>query len=349
MGAAGYAKVVPYIRYLLGRRLRGDTLRELLEAGSVADAVSLMPDTIYEGLREARTLRDAEREVWRGYFKAVLRAGELSPGKAYDAVTLPLRLEEAKDLLSLLEASRRGGALEAVERLPTALLESSETSRIAGGGAEVLQSPQRIVEEVRSPVLRRILEGALSFEQRSGVRGAILLYYAPAAARLLRQATATLSGAEARGYESVVCPRITYILVSGVLQAKESGIEARAMDEAFSSIEACGFSWRRVKPIYEREPDAPSLASTISGIIGGWKAEGELPELLEGARRVVRAEIRRRAERAVSGYPFQAGFVAGGLELLRLEAEDLIAVLTGVHLKLKPEEYIYRASLKVTA
>ena len=347
MSAQAYSKVVPYARHVLRLLLRPESLREMSEASGLAEALTALPDNLYPGLREARTRREAEVAVWRGYLSVVSKAVKLSPGHSKTAIGLYRLLEEARDVLILAEASRAGRALEALERLPTAQVEDSPLSRLKGE-VEALQSPQRLVEAVEDRMLRVLLETAISFEQKAGVPGALLFYYAPFTARAASNAIASLPSRERSLYSRVICPRILYILVAGLVSAKERGFDARLVDEAFQGVGVCGLRWVEARTAYEREPDPQSLASSLSHLIPGWKVEGGVAEMLESARRASRLESRRRALNAIASYPFQAGFVAAVLELARLEAEDLTSLIGALSLRLKREEYAPRLSVQIT-
>ena len=195
--------------------------------------------------------------------------------------------------------------------------------------------------------MRVLLETAITFEQRAGVPGALLFYYAPFTARATSEAIALLPSRERGLYSRVVCPRILYIIIAGLVNAKERGFDARLVDEAFQGVGICGLRWDDVKTTYEREPDPQSLASSLSHLIPGWKVEGSVAEILESARRASRLESRRRALNAIASYPFQAGFIAAVLELARLEAEDLTSLIGALSLGLKKEEYAARMSIQI--
>ncbi len=346
MSAQAYAKVVSYARNLLRLLLKPEALREAAEASSIQEAVASLPDTIYQGLKDAKTRADAERAIWGGYLRAVYKAVRLAPTHASRALSLFSLLEEARDALVLAEAVRSGRGPEALEGLPSAHVDQSPLSRLRGE-VDALQSVQRLSETVGDKRISALLEEALSFEQKSGVRGTLMFYYAPFAAKAAGYAISSLPGGERGLYSRVVCPRVLYIVVSALVQAKERGLEARLVDEAFQGVSVCGFKWEDARGIYEREPDPQGLAASMAHLLPGWKTEGGVAEILESARRAYRFEARRRSSAAIAGYPFQAGFVAAVLELARLEAEDLVSVLTGIALRLKPEDYAPRLSLKI--
>ncbi|MCE4611654.1 MAG: V-type ATPase subunit [Desulfurococcales archaeon] len=346
MSAQAYAKVAPYARHVIRLLLKPESLREMTEATSLAEALTALPENLYPGLREARTRREAEIAVWRGYLDVVSKAVKLSPKHSRTAIGLYRLLEEARDVLVLAEASRAGRALEALERLPTAQVEGSPLAELKGE-VEALQSPQRLAEAVEDKFLRGVLESAISFEQRAGVPGALLFYYAPFTARAASEAIASLPSMERGLYSRVTCPRILYIVVAGLVGAKDRGLDARLLDEAFQGVSVCGLKWGDVRTVYEREPDPQSLASSLSHLIPGWRVEGSVAEILESARRASRLESRRRALNAIASYPFQAGFVVAVLELARLEAEDLTSLIGALSLRLKKEEYAPRLSVQI--
>ena len=342
MSAQAYAKAVVYVRSVLRLLLKPEVLREVVEAGSFHEALATLPETIYPGLRDAKSPSDAERAIWAGLLEAYSKAARLSPPHVRPAILLPAALEELKDLLILMDAAQRGAAEAVARRIPTAAVGWSETSKLSRE-PEALQSPQRLVESISSPALRARASSALQLSQRW--RASPLLYYAAGALEAASEAISSVPPRERRLYISVVCPRLRYIVVSGLLQAKDQGVDPRMLGEAFGAKTACGLSWRLLRGSYEREPDPQGLAQSLQHLIPGWRAEGSIPSILEAARRAVRASLWSRASAAIAGYPFQAGFIAGGMELVRLQSEDLMMVLSAVHLGLKPDDYLYRMAV----
>lgn len=334
MGASGYARVLPYARVVLSRLLTVDRLKEVMQSRSVEEVAAALRDSLYPGAGEARSIEALEEAVWRGYFSVTAKILEMAPNEAWEPLRFYVEIEEAKDLLVIAQSTSRGSTPP--EKLPSYYAPESRSLALY----KALESnpgskPQDVAPDAETA---RLIEEALAFEKQVGVPGALLLYYARAVRDLALRATASLAPSGRRLFSRVICPRVRFILVSTLLEAKAAGIEARHLDPIVGGPRVCGFEWSSIRGVYEREEDYYGLSGSLREYTG-WRLEGEtLGRILESAKAQYKAEAREASEAAVASYPMQPGFLAGVLELVRLEAEDVILLASAVHLSLRPEE-----------
>jgi len=342
VGAAGYARVLPYARIVLSRLLSVDRLKEVMQSRSVEEVAAALRDSLYPGAGEAKSIEDLERAVWRGYFGVLSKMKKLAPGSAWEPLRLYVDLEEAKDILVIAQAAARGGTPP--RDLPSYYAPESRSLALAKALQENPGSrPQEVAPD---PAVARLVEEALAFERQVGVPGALLLYYTRAVKESMLNALSSMGAAERVLFARVACPRIRYILVSTMLEAKAAGVEARSLDQVLGGPSVCGIEWSSIRGVYEREEDYYGLAGSLREYTG-WKLEGEtLGRILESAKAQYRLEAREAAGAAVSSYPMQPGFLAGVVELVKLEAEDVVLLSTAVHLNLKPEEIAGKLSIQ---
>ncbi len=342
MGASGYARVLPYARIVLSRLLTVDRLKEVMQSRSVEEVAAALRDSLYPGAGEARRIEDLEEAVWRGYFGVLEGIRRLAPEEAWRPLRFFVDVEEFKDVLVIAQAVSRGGSPPG--RLPSYYAPESRSLALARALEE---NPGSKLQDVApDPEIGRILEEALAFEKQIGIPGGLLLYYAKAVRVAAEKALDSVGAAEKRLFSRVVCPRIRYILVSTILEAKAAGVEARHLDAVMGGPRLCGLEWGSVRGVYEREEDFYGLAGALREYTG-WKLEGDtLGRILESAKSQYRREARAASEAAVASYPMQPGFLAGVIELVRLEAEDVVLLSSAVHLSLKPEEVAGKLSVE---
>ncbi|GBF09036.1 hypothetical protein apy_07610 [Aeropyrum pernix] len=342
--ASDYAKAVPYIRAVLSMLPDPSQYRELMESESLQEALSTASAPAFPGVKEARSITSLEPLMWRDFASIVIKAVKLSPAKARYAVGFNVMIEDAKDVISVLYSIRLGNAsLEDISKLPTSSVEGTTLNNIVSTGEEP-ESAEAIVNSAPSPLLRRLYSRLTNLLTEPDKR-LILYTLGPLAVRMVEAATRSIPR-EADLVWRVYCPRIKFMLVSGVLQAKYSGVDARSLDTVYRGVSACGFNWDGgVRQIYESEDSIHGLAVSLSQVVPGVRLDGEdVGSMLESLRQATRAETQRAARAALAGYPFQAGFIAGGLEIVRLAFEDLAYVLASIHMKLQKERVLARVS-----
>ncbi|BAN90354.1 hypothetical protein [Aeropyrum camini] len=342
--ASDYAKAVPYIRAVLSMLPDPSQYRELMESESLAEALSTASAPAFPGVKEAKSMSALEPLLWRDFASIVVKAVKLSPAKAKYAVGFNLMIEDAKDVISTLYSLRAGNLnLENISKLPTSAVEGTTLNKIVSSGEEP-ESVEAIVNSAPSPLLRKLYIKLASLLSEPDKR---LILYAPGplAVSMLEAATSSLPRESSLVWR-VYCPRIKFMLISGVLQAKYSGVDARSLDTVYKGVSTCGFNWDGgVRQIYESEDSAAGLAVSLSQVIPGVRLEGgDVGSMLETLRQTTRAETLRSARAALAGYPFQAGFIAGGLEVARLAFEDMAYVLASIHMKLHKERVLARIS-----
>ncbi len=342
MGASGYARVLPYARIVLSRLLTVDRLKEVMQSRSIEEVAAALRDSLYPGAGEARRIEDLEEAVWRGYFGVLDEINRLAPEEAWRPLRFFVEVEELKDVLVIAQAVARGG--RPPERLPSYHAPESRSLALAKA---IEENPGSKLQDVApDPEIARLAEEAIAFEKQIGVPGGLLLYYARAVRSAAEKALESMSATERRLFTRVVCPRIRYILVSTMLEAKAAGVEARHLDAILGGPRLCGLDWSSIRGVYEREEDYYGLAGALREYTG-WKLEGDtLGRILESAKSQYRREAREASEAAIASYPMQPGFLAGVVELVRLEAEDVVLLSSAVHLSLKPEEVVGKLSVE---
>ena len=337
MGAPAYAKLVPRLRAIKGSLLTRDRVRDILSAASLDEVLAALRETIFHRVSEAKSPEEAEAAAWRTYFEVVRSVYSLAPARARPLVEFFWVDEESRDILNILSAVYSGQA-ERVEA-PTAAVPDTITGRVLAD-RESLASVSRLLEAVKGTWAERLVGGALRVAQETRAPESITWYHLPFTLNVAANAIKALPRGERAGVERVLCALIEYKLSSSMIQAKLYGFPTRFMDSLLAELRVCGLSWSDLRHVYEREPDAMALASSIRDSFRLIRIDGRsVEEVLSGIRRSFRLEAYRRSMLAFAEYPFKASLAAATLMLVRLQLEDVRTVITALKLRLSPSAF----------
>ncbi|MCE4619108.1 MAG: V-type ATPase subunit [Desulfurococcales archaeon] len=334
-----YAPITPRMRAILPKLLTSDRVRELVAQPSLEEALSLLKDTIYGEAIKSTTLRGVQRDLAAFYVDYIVRIKSHAPKDSHPLIDAFLHEFEAGDLLTLaVYSSTRSGEMPDIV---TKSIDACLSSKLAKE-PEALVSFTRFLEYLQGTwasryvnVIRRVAEMGdptrITWAKLAITAGEYSLALQALDPRLGRPMAA-----------KPICPLLNWTIAAFLIQAKKEGLEARFIDEVLVDVPACGFNVRNAKAAYEREPGPDSLAGVIEEIVKYVKIDvsKDLVEALEEARNNARRKSVQLAKTVFSSYPFHAGLIAAGLTLLKINIEDLLTVLTGISLRLSPEEYL---------
>lgn len=334
-----YAPLAPIVRAVIPRLVTGERIREITAQPSLEEAVNLLRDTMYGDALKSKTLKGIQRDLATFYAGYALRLKRMAPVDAYPLIDAFLHELEAGDLLGLaLYSYTRAGGLPDIL---TSGVPGSLPARIAGD-PEAYASLARLLERLQGSwaerytgLIRRVAEAG----DPSRIPWARVGIVAGEYSRALESLDPRLGKPLAA---RAVCPLLNWMIAALLIEAKRAGLESRLIEELLVDVPACRFRVKRAREVYEREPGAEALASVAEEVADSVKLDSSkpLPEALEEARAEARRRSARGARSILSSYPFHAGLTAAGLMLVKLNVEDLVTVLTGIALKLVPEEYL---------
>ena len=273
------------------------------------------------------------------YRRAQLIAS-LSPPEAARLARAFIGDDEARDAFTLLEMLESGEPR--IEELPTAYTEGTILYR-ARRDPELAATTQRLQEYLTGTWLAPYLTLA---QKLRGELGPYALRVAGAVAGIAEflEAIEALDPRFGAPWASrILCPIISWRVAAILLALKQRGVGARTLAQLLPKSRWCRLAPSRVRSVYEREQDPRGLAASIREAVPHAPPIDQtkpLDEALGEARREARARARKAARAALQSYPFHAGLVAGGLTLLKLDAEDLATVLTGIRLGMDPERIL---------
>jgi len=346
--ASQYAVLVPKLRVLKSRLVREDRVREVIAQPSLEDAVALLKDSVFQEAFQYEDPEHINAGVVRVYYREAGRLARYTPAGARPLLEAFLRDIEARDLFTAA-AMIAAGKTEIIG-LPTARIPGTLLDRVRQE-PEALTGLSRLAESLRRTWAYPYMQLAARL---AGEYGSSVLSWMPlaVAAREYSRALALLEPRMGRRLaQEVLCPVVAWRIAAALVNAKRQGVPARLLDALLADAQACGFNWRRARQVYEREPGVDGLMAGLREVLPGVRLDPSKPpvEALEEARAAARSSAKEAGLRVFQGYPFHAGTLAAGLMLLLLEAEDLVTVLTGIRLGLKPEEYLpsttYRLSV----
>ena len=346
-GPGAYAKVVPRIRALIPKLAGEERVREILSQPGLEEALGFLRDTVYaEGLQAEPPWLIQARIMGALYRRAQLIAS-LSPPEAARLARAFIGDDEARDAFTLLEMLETGEPR--IEELPTAHAEGTILYR-ARRDPEVVATPQRLQEYLAETWLAPYLALA---QRLRGELGPYALRVAGAVAGIAGylEAIEKLDPRLGAPWASrILCPLLSWRITAILLALKERGAGSRTVAQLFPKSRWCRLAPSKIRSIYEREQDPRGLAASIREAVPHAPPidqARDLDEALGEARREARARARRAARASLQSYPFHAGLVAGGLTLLKLDAEDLATVLTGIRLGMDPERILALTAYKI--
>ncbi len=341
-----YAQTVPRLRYMLTKLTKEDKVRDVISQPSLEEAAGLLRDTLYGDSIEPGPAWRLQVRILEAHLRLVQRIARTTPPPAQPLALAFQREIEARDAFTAASMIA-GGSLE-LEMLPSARVEGTILYTVRGE-QELLSTPARFLEHLRGTWLAPYVDIARSLEGEAGARA----YQLAASAAAIGVYSDPLQGLEARLARRVasaaLCPILKWRAASILLEARLAGLQSRSVEVLIPPVPACDIKPARLRAIYEREPTVEGLQGSLRDTLGV-RLDPQKParEALEEARAHARREARRRALQAFSGYPFHAGLIAAALLLARLEAEDLATILTGIQLRMPPEEYLPSTTYSIT-
>ena len=333
---ARYARAVPRLRALKARLLPRETLREVALSPSYEEALTLLRDTPYQGLTTASSPSTIQTVALRVFYERASSARKMLPPEAHLLVDAFTREEEARDVLAILRSIYEGRTLP---YLPTASIQGTLPSRIKRD-PDILVSTQRLSEFLDKTWMKPYARTALKLAQEARSPEPITWASLPAALGEYASALARFRGADRRGLESILCPYLEYKAAAALVNAKAIGVPIRAIARLLEGQEACRIPWQELRQIYEREPGPQEVLYSARELLPTLKIDTKLPyaQALEQARKEALAKSGKAARAAFGGYPFTPVLAAAILMLAKIEMLNITTILTGIKLKLKPDE-----------
>jgi vacuolar-type H+-ATPase subunit C/Vma6 len=335
-GSGKYAKVTPKLRVIKSRMLPRETLREILLSPNLEEASTLLKDTEYSEISGATAPSTIQSITLKVFFERLFTMEKALPKEAKQIPRAFAREEEAKDVLAIMKAVYEGKQLPL---LPTAGIPGT-IAFIVKRDPETLVSMQRLQEFLARTWFKKYAQSSLRLanEVRSPE---VFSWYATAVS--LTEYTLSLQGLgrrDRRGVEQILCPYLEYKFVSTLANAKTLGISVRILDRIIGDLRACGTSWRELRNVYEREPGAQEILSALREEFPALALDTKLSveQALEQARKTALKNSAAKAGAAYSGYPFTPVLAAAAAMLSKIEYLDLTTILTGILLKIPPDE-----------
>lgn len=319
--------------------LRPEVLKEAAVAESLQEALSLLRESSYPGLAEARSASQASQTIWATYFKIMGRLIDLAPPSAAEALRALLLEEDLRDSLSIYQLAILGKVVE--ERLPSYYMGNSVT-RSLYEDPDALASPQKIEELVRgSDIEPYFMRAAAAYAELKG--GPAALWATPMAiARLYVDAVE-----KERDVEDLFCPRIEEKIFSSLLLSRAFDVSQRLVELLLPDKPTCGIDRRSLLAVYSSEPEPVAMAGELRGLMRHVRPEGRsLDEILFSARKSSRQQIAKTSQRLFAGYPFRAAFVLAGALMLKTEIENVLFIISSKERQVPAEKILQGLGLE---
>ncbi|MEB3807090.1 MAG: V-type ATPase subunit [Desulfurococcales archaeon] len=343
-GPSKYATVVPSMRVLKSKLVGRDRIRELVAQPSLEEALSLLKDTVYGEAIKSSDIRGIQRDLYRFYCRTIESIKKKAPKDIHPLLDAFKHEVEAGDIITLaIYSAARAGE---IPELVTGDIGECPAVTVARE-PEALVSLQRYLEYLQSTwaskyadLLKRAAEGG----DPSRIAWTRLAMVAGEYSRALEELDPRLARPMAA---KTLCPILDWTIAAFLVQAKKDGMEPRLIEEVLVDVPTCRFSVSNARTVYEREPGPEGLAGSIDDVVRTVRIDvsKDLVDALEEARIEARKKSLSKAIAVYSSYPFHAGLVAAGLVMFKINLEDLLTVLTGIALRLDPEEYLPSTTL----
>ncbi len=335
-GPGKYAKAVPLLRVMKASLLTRETIRELSLSPSLDEASTLLRDTPYSDITSATQPSSVQAIALKTFFARMQKALRVLPKEAATIINAFLKEEEARDILAAMRSIAEGKHLPL---LPTASIPGTIPFQIRRE-PELAVSLQRLVEFLSKTWFKKYAFHAqrLAAETRSIE---VYTWMAPTIGLVeLSAALNTLKGLERKKVERIICPYLSYKIVASLVNAKALRIPVRILDRILGDLRGCGVTWEPLRGVYEREPGPQEVLSYLREVFPNLELDPKLPynEALEQARLRALKESGRRAWGVYAGYPFTPALAAAAAMLAKIEMLDVTTVITGIMLKLPPDE-----------
>ncbi|MEM0340251.1 MAG: V-type ATPase subunit [Acidilobaceae archaeon] len=338
-----YAKPIVIARVLKTRLLRPEVIKEISLAKDFEKAVSVLGESLYPEVREAKNLFQAETAVWRGYFRSVFKLAEVCPSYLKDVVLLFAREEELKDLMIIAQKVKLKAPLH--ERLPSMHYDTLVYSLIRE--PEKLLSLESMMTALKDTWVHAYLSEALSLVEEHRLEVPLYVFSAPYTVRIYSETLEPLSPIDLKDLEVLLCPRLKPLLFAGLVHSKVYGVPLEVLDTILRPISICGFDIPFLLEVYSRAIHFKDLAEDLGKTLD-IKVVGEsLDEVLSGALIGGGRVLRKIANKIMIGDPYRPAFIIAPLVLLRLEVEDVLLILSSKTYDVKPADFMSRLSVEV--
>ncbi len=333
-----YARVTPRLRSMYAGLIKPEVFRELISTSNLDDAFSALRDTPYIEAIKAKTPDQIQSGALTVYLERARKIEYYAPKEALALVQAFYREEEAKDALVIMKAVFEGRS--ELPMLPTMNVEGSLAYRVRRE-PESLVSLQRLVEFFEKTWFKPYAREAYRIATEVKSSDVFLWYPLTLSVLLYSEALRSLPGMTRREVEKILCPYLLYKLVASILNAKAINIPVRELDKAYGELNVCGFKWRQIRGLYERDPSVQELFVSLRDVLPQVELDTkkDYQQALEEAKRQALRTAYKNSVAAFNGYPFTPALLAAFLMLAKIEAYDLITILTSIALRLGHDEY----------
>ncbi len=331
-----YAYTAPKIHLLRARLARPETIRELIHASQWSDALRLLRDTrLAPFLSASATPIEAEHAVYKALYHDMEKLVKASPREVKPIAEAYMYLVVKKDIIAALRYLLRGE-----KPSPTVFSLQDVSPLIERMSKELVLTPstQRMLEYLEKTPLYKPLKNALEAYSSSN---SITLFELAVDAYIYTNILSIMRKLDTYGRTlswRILCPRVDLIALNTVFHGIIARVGHDIMAEAASMLPQCRVTRDTLQKMAESTDFGEAAALLKYTEYGGVVEEGSPMETLRALRRMLRHRIWREANTIVDGIPFHAGYLVAGLELSRIEAEDLISIISGKRGGLSPEE-----------
>ncbi len=331
-----YAYTAPKIHMLRARLARPETIRELIHATQWSDVLRLLRDTrAAPFLSASATPIEAEHAVYKALYKDMAMLVRAAPREIRFMADAYLYMVVKRDIVAALRLMLRD------EKLVPEIFSLRDVSPLVDRMAKELvltPSTQKLLEYLEKTPLYKPVREALETYSSSG---SSTLFELAVDSHLYRDMAASLRHLDTYGRSAswrILCPRIDLVALNTVFHGIMARVEHSVMSEAAAMLPQCKVPRDLLQKMAESTDFEEAAAMLKYTEYGGVVVEGSPMKTLRNLRRELRRRIWREANTVVDGLPFHAGYLVAGLELSRIEAEDLVSIIVGKKGGLSPEE-----------
>ncbi len=331
-----YAYTAPKIHALRARLAKPETIRELIHVPRWSDVLRLLRDTrVAPFLSASATPIEAEHAVYKALYRDMKMLVRAAPREIRFMADVYLYMVIKRDIVAALRIMLRG------EKLVSEIFSLRDVSLLIDKLAKELvltPSTQKLLEYLERTPLYNPVKQALKAYSSSG---SILLFELTVDSYLYKDMIDSLRHLDTYGRNAswrILCPRIDLVALNTVFHGIMARVEHSVMSEAAAMLPQCKVPRDLLQKMAESTGFEEAAAMLKYTEYGGMVVEGSPMKTLRNLRKELRSRIWREANTIVNGLPFHAGYLVAGLELSRIEAEDLVSIIVGKKGGLTPEE-----------
>ncbi|MCE4602225.1 MAG: V-type ATPase subunit [Desulfurococcales archaeon] len=334
-GPSSYAQAIPKARILKATLLTPDKVKEMIATPDFKDAIAQLRDSLYTQASEASTIEEATRQLETAYMKILARLERASPPDGSEVVAAFRRDYELRDILTALQRVIVGSP--GLYELPSYHVENSLLRRITQD-PEALASHTRFIEALEATWAHRYL--VLADKIYRDTRNPMLVSWAHLYGSLDMYTAQLSEHSHVDTLHRVICPIVEQRVAHSLIQAKVGGIDSKLVEQLIAPARRCGLDIMQLRQAYDREAIAEDLAASVRDLFKYVRLEGNtVGEILSSIRRTSRMALKTAVRIAFESYPFTPAIVAAASAMIRIEVEDVNAILTSISMRLKPDEY----------